>query len=88
MGNGPNEPVQFTRGDAVRLGNIEIKHDDLHGKIDSIIERLDAFHKAHNSLKSKVDANTRFRRVLVKVSAWAIPSSATCVAVAKALGWF
>lgn len=73
MGNGLNEPIQFTRGDAERLRVIEKSHDELHKKHDAFMEVL---HDNLRELQKQIDSNTRFRRVLTKVALWVITPGA------------
>ncbi len=92
MGNGSNEPVQFTRGDAERLGNIEIRHNDLHKKMDLMAMKIDVFlntHRiTHKVLETAVGKNSRFRRTFMKITLYVLSPSGVIMVVAKAFGWF
>jgi len=92
MGNGDTESIQFTRGDAERIVNIEIRHGELHDKVDLMTENLNVFLEAHRvmhtELNVKVHRNTRFRRTVIKVGLWALAPTGTFAAVARAFGWF
>lgn len=92
MGNGDNESIQFTRGDAERLCNIETRHDELHDKVDLMTKSLNAFLKAHRiehtELNAKVHRNSRFRRGVIKTALWTLTPTGTLAIVARAFGWF
>lgn len=94
MGNGSNEPVEFTRNDAERLKVIEVKQSESHNKLDSISAKLDAFLLAHVTkhveLDKRIEENARFRRIVVRVLVWMFTTSAglgLLAAGAKAVGW-
>jgi hypothetical protein len=92
MGNGTNEPIQFTRGDAERIANTEIRHNELHDKVDLMTEILNAFLETHRiehtELNAKVHRNSRFRRGIIKVALWTLTPTGTLAIVARAFGWF
>lgn len=94
MGNGSNEPIQFTRADAERLKTIEIRHDQSHAKLDTLITKIDRFLSVHVTnhidLDKRVASNTRFRRNIIKVTLWVFSTSTglgLLAAGAKAAGW-
>ncbi len=88
MGNGENEPIQFTRGDADRITRIDGKQDDLHTKLDDIVDKLSEFAKSYNTLKVTVNRNRRFRRTFVKIALYVLSPSGLIIVAAKAFGWF
>lgn len=94
MGNGHNEPVKFTRGDAERLRAIEIQHGESHSKIKEIAGKIDTFltvhDKRHTATDKEVANNTRFRKNAVRVLLWIFTTSSgvgLLAATAKAMGW-
>ena len=92
MGNGGNESIQFTRGDAERLGKIEIRHDELHEKVDLMMEKIDTYSEAHRTehakLAAEVRRNARFRRGVVKTTLWAVTPTGVFAVIARVCGWF
>lgn len=84
MGNGKNEPVEFTRGDAETLVKI-------HDKIEQITEFIADHMIKHDTQDEEVESNTRFRKTTLKIMVWIFTSSAglgLLAAGAKATGWF
>lgn len=88
MSNGKNEPIQFTRGDAERIERIDGKQDEIHNKVDGIIDRLDEFHEVYVTLRSTVDKNARFRRTFIKITLYVLSPTGIFAIMAKAFGWF
>lgn len=95
MGNGTNEPVQFTRGDAERLAIVVKSHASLHRKMDELLKEWrdyrDVHATEHETLKEKVEENARFRRTVTRVLLFFFTTSTglgLIAAGAKALGWF
>lgn len=94
MGNGQNESIGFTRGDAERLKEIEVKQDAGHAKLDLLYNKLDQFVSAHvgrhEELEKGIAANTRFRKYTVRALLWIFTTSTglgLLAAGAKAMGW-
>lgn len=94
LGNGHDEPVQFTRGDAERLRTIEVQHKATHKKLDSLTSAFNKFlvahDTAHDNLNKALEKNTRFRRVTLRILLWTITSGtglAVLAAGAKTIGW-
>lgn len=80
MGNGENEPIQFTRGDADRLTRLEDHTKKLSSSIGNFIVKIEKYIDSHEQdneeTKDEVDANTRFRKTFKTVALWLVSSSA------------
>ena len=94
MGNGNNEPIQFTRGDAERLKVIETNQNGLNTKVDGITKNLDSYFKIHatqhEALNKHVKNNSRFRKTLIRISLWIFSSGGgigVFIFLAKQFGW-
>ncbi len=94
MGNGLNEPVEFTRGDAERLQAIEVKQNTAYAKLDTLADKFDYFITTHTQqhveIERRVDHNSRFRRNTVSVLLWVFSSGVALALLAtgvKAMGW-
>ena len=88
--NGPNEPIEFTRGDAERLARMEQSQESVHTKLERIFSYFKKTDTRYDTLKETVDSNARFRRVVVRVFVWIFTTSAglgLIAAGAKAMGW-
>ena len=88
MGNGKNQPIQFTRGDAERIERIDGRQDELHIKVDDIVDRMDEFTRDYVTLRATVGKNRRFRRTFIKIALYVLSPSGMFAITAKALGWF
>jgi len=83
MANGVNEPIEFTRGDAERIARIEIMLTNVTNFIGKHII-------IHETIKTSIDSNSRFRKISVKIMLWIFTTSAGLglLAVgAEAIGW-
>jgi len=93
MGNGENQEVQFTRGDAERLKTIEINQNDMHEKLDAFINKINSYMDLHNTrhllLNDHINKNVRFRKGFIKVLLWLTSSAglAAIIFVIQSLGW-
>jgi hypothetical protein len=90
MGNGSNEKIEFTRGDAERLKEIENKVKTTNRAVGFLRTELKEHGALHTQLNEDVSANNRFRRIVVRICIWLVTSavgSGILASIAKAAGW-
>jgi hypothetical protein len=94
MGNGKNEPVEFTRGDAERLRVIELKQHQVHTKMGSLVLKIEqhlAKHdEVHISVDRRVAKNSQYRRTTTRIFVWVVSTGGglgLLATGARAMGW-
>lgn len=89
MANGKDEPVIFTRGDAERLVRIETGMSEGNRLSEELKSTMSAFITAHEikhkAMQDEVDANSRFRKMTIRIVLWVLGGTVSTGAVVKAV---